>query len=259
MLPAQQSFEADNLAVTDVFLRLVDEAQLSPRNRIAQVVLQQAPVAHGRAHRGLEEAVGSPPFVLGAVERGVGMRQQSVPIGGIVRTYGNSDAAGDRRIGLLGPFRGVQSLQDVLCDTPGCPGVGKAGQHDGKLVAAQARQHLVFVEHAGNPFGDGLQRRVAGSVPEQIVDLLEAVEVETQDGEPPASVQSRFDLLIQPLVERAAIGNSGQGVVMRQKADMLLGLFARLQVADRNGVVRLAAVIDRTQDQLDRRPGAVGM
>src|SRR5580704_14809266 len=35
MLPAQQSLEADDLAVTDVLLGLVDEPQLSSGNRVA--------------------------------------------------------------------------------------------------------------------------------------------------------------------------------------------------------------------------------
>src|SRR5216684_1883436 len=45
---------------------------------------------------------------------------------------------------------------------------------------------------------------------------------------------------------------------MREKTDMLFRLLARLQVSDRNGVVQFPAVIDRAQDQIDRRSGAVG-
>src|ERR1700730_7552112 len=93
----------------------------------------------------------------------------------------------------------------------------------------------------------------------QIVNFLKPVEVEAQDGEPSTSVQGRFDFLIQSLVESAAIGNSSKGVVMREKADMLFRLLARPQVSDGNGVVRFPAIIDRTEDQFDRRPGAVGV
>src|SRR3979409_1074913 len=39
MIPAQQSLEADDPAVGDVFLRLVDEMQLSARDGIAEIVL----------------------------------------------------------------------------------------------------------------------------------------------------------------------------------------------------------------------------
>src|SRR3981081_3901152 len=44
MIPAQQSLEADDPAVGDVFLRLVDEMELSPGDGIAEGVLQKAAV-----------------------------------------------------------------------------------------------------------------------------------------------------------------------------------------------------------------------
>ena len=106
---------------------------------------------------------------------------------------------------------------------------------------------------------DGLKHRVAGRVSEQIVDLLEPVEIEAQDREPSTGGQGRFDLLVELLVESAPIGKPSEGVVMREEADMLFGLLARLQIANRNGAVRFSAVVDRTQDQFDRCSGAVGM
>src|SRR3979490_3220752 len=47
MIPAQQSLEADDPAVGDVFLRLVDEMQLSSGDGIAEVVLQKAAIPDG--------------------------------------------------------------------------------------------------------------------------------------------------------------------------------------------------------------------
>ena len=41
--------------------------------------------------------------------------------------------------------------------------------------------------------------------------------------------------------------------MMREKADVLFGLLARQEVADRDGAVGLAGKIERTQDDLDRR------
>ena len=117
----------------------------------------------------------------------------------------------------------------------------------------------LLVEHAGNAPRDGLQHPVARRVPEQVVDFLEAVEVETEHCKPAPRCQGHLDLLVELLVEAAAIGKPGERVMMREKADMLFGLLARPQVADRDGAVRLAGKIERTQDELDRRRRAVGM
>src|SRR4030088_3725229 len=92
MIPAQQSLEADDPAVGDVFLRLVDEMQLSPGDGIAEVVLQKAAIPHGGAHRSFEESIDPTSFILGAVERGIGVGEQRLPLSRVIRTYGNSDA-----------------------------------------------------------------------------------------------------------------------------------------------------------------------
>ena len=85
VLPAQQSLKADDPAVADILLRLVDEPQLFAGDRVAQVVLQETAIANGGAHRGFEEPIGSASLVLGAVECGIGVREQRLPIGRVIR------------------------------------------------------------------------------------------------------------------------------------------------------------------------------
>jgi hypothetical protein len=46
---------------------------------------------------------------------------------------------------------------------------------------------------------------------------------------------------------------------MGEITDVLFGLLACAQVANRDGAVRLAAEVDVPQDQLDRHPRPVGM
>ena len=41
---------------------------------------------------------------------------------------------------------------------------------------------------------------------------------------------------------------------MREKTNIPFRLFARAQIADRNGMVRFTAVIHRPKDHLDRSP-----
>src|SRR6187431_787806 len=53
-------------------------------------------------------------------------------------------------------------------------------QHDDELVAALAGAEVVGAHRAANRAGDELQRAVACLVPEPVVDLLEAIDVDDQ-------------------------------------------------------------------------------
>ena len=75
-------------------------------------------------------------------------------------------------------------FQNVLGDPAGDAGLESRGMMMANS-SPLSRHHLAIVEHAGNPRRDRLQHLVAVGVPEQVVDLLEPVEVEAQDGERP--------------------------------------------------------------------------
>ncbi len=82
---------------------------------------------------------------------------------------------------------------------------------------------------------------------EQVIDFLEPVEVEEQDSKLLPRSERQFDLLIQPLIEAAAVRNSGQEIMIGKKADLLFRPLAHLKIAHRNGMMRFAGEIDRTQ------------
>ena len=60
--------------------------------------------------------------------------------------------------------------------------VGRVVGEDRELVAAQAGDEVAGADRVGDPLGDGLEERVAGGVAERVVDDLEVVEVDEQDG-----------------------------------------------------------------------------
>src|SRR4051794_17148158 len=64
--------------------------------------------------------------------------------------------------------------------------VGDVLANQDELVAAEARRQLVAAERLAQALGDGEQEAVAGVVAEAVVDDLEAVEVDEQDGDLPA-------------------------------------------------------------------------
>lgn len=91
-MPPQQCFEPDHISGANILLWLVDEAQLALRDRAPQVLLEEAAVAYGCAHRGFEKAVDATAFVFGAIKRGIGVAHQRLPVRRIVGTNGDTDA-----------------------------------------------------------------------------------------------------------------------------------------------------------------------
>ena len=93
---------------------------------------------------------------------------------------------------------------------------------------------------------------------EQIIDFLEPVEIKTEYREALARGQ-RCDLLVDPRIEMAAIGKRRESIVVRQKIDMLLGVFACLQIANGDHMMGPSGKNDLPQDQLDGSHRAVEM
>ncbi len=107
--------------------------------------------------------------------------------------------------------------------------------------------------------GECLQQRVSRRVTVDVVDVLEAIDVEAEQGDLLVLGVRHLDLLIESLVEVAAIGEAGQRIVMSQEPDFLLGELARPQVADRDRIAHTTREIDRLQYQFDGPRGPVRM
>src|SRR6266508_1479641 len=81
-----------------------------------------------------------------------------------------------------------------------------------ELIAAEAGEERAgggFLEAAGHL----TEERVADRMPEDVVDLLEAIEVDAQDGESFIGLGRLFARRLQMFRERRAVGKIGQRVV----------------------------------------------
>jgi hypothetical protein len=101
---------------------------------------------------------------------------------------------------------------------------GDAGQQDGELVAAEARDDVVGAQHAAQPLGDGAQEPVARAMAERIVDDLEVVEVDEEHRHLPAAAHQRA---VEALQEELAVGQARQMIVVGLPRQLALGLLAR--------------------------------
>ena len=114
------------------------------------------------------------------------------------------------------------------------PGIGAAGRADEhrELVAAEAREEILGPHLLREPVGHLTEQLVAALMPQDVIDLLEAIEVHEQERE----VVGRLGVIgsrAEQFVEAAAVGQPGQLVVQRAMA-MLIRLAAQL------GLVALA-------------------
>ena len=70
------------------------------------------------------------------------------------------------------------------------------------------------------------QKVVAGVVPQTVVDILEIVEVDEDDGRPAVVTFGEQQRLGQAVLEQGAVRQFGQGVMGRHELDALLGELA---------------------------------
>jgi hypothetical protein len=106
-------------------------------------------------------------------------------------------------------------------------------QHD-EFVAADPRHRIDPACAAIEAFSNLTQQLVANRMAECIVDGLEAIEVDAQDGEAFLVVARAPDRVADALVQQVAVGKSGKRVMMGeplQLARLVAGLgFAVVQI-----------------------------
>src|SRR3970040_1426221 len=100
-----------------------------------------------------------------------------------------------------------------------------------ELVAAEARHGIAAAYRAERALVYGEQDLVAHLVAEAVVDVLETVEVEEQDAHAAAVALGVEQRLPQPVGEQDPVRQTGEGVVLREELDALLGALALGDVA----------------------------
>ena len=146
-----------------------------------------------------------------------------------------------------------EGLRDLL-------GALEVGEQQHELVAAVARDQIALAQVAPQARRQLAQHDVARRVPEPVVDVLEAVEVDEQHGDAAAVVAGAGDGGVERLLEQAPVGEPGQVVVMRVVQGAALALDPQGDVGERDHRAgdRAAGVADRPGLHLDPRRNAVG-
>ncbi|MOA24713.1 hypothetical protein D3C78_1454030 [compost metagenome] len=105
-----------------------------------------------------------------------------------------------------------------------------AGQQRDELIPAQAPDHITLAKGDAQHVGKGFQRTVTLGMPIQIVDLLEVIEVEKQQGCRPFQPCAGVQCMLRQLFETTAIGQQRQLIHARDlhSGQLLLGHFRQI-------------------------------
>ena len=180
-------------------------------------------------HRLGEDAEAVAAGRLGAVHGDVGLAQQLGGLGDLLGGEHRADADSDPRLAVADDEGLADDVDDPLAQAADVGLALGADLDDGEFVAADAGDGVGLAQQRAQPLADFLDELVAGIVAERVVDLLEAVEIEHQQGDLLARAAIAGQRLGEAVLEQGAVGEAGQLVVER----LMLGIgLARLELLD---------------------------
>ena len=119
----------------------------------------------------------------------------------------------------------VQKSRNRFLEQPGHVGfVPQFRQHYGKLVRTHSRQQVGIPHVARQPLRHLPQEFVAGRPAEAVVDFLEPLQIDQEHGKLVPATDSAALELLEPLEKQAAVGESGEHIVIGEVNDPLLFL-----------------------------------
>ena len=176
MLPADQRLGAGDAAVGQPNLRLQVHPELAVLDRGAHLRHEGQQLGLVSVDDLVVDLEADSRF-LRRVHRDVRVAEQQIGTLGVCRIQRDPHAAGDVEIELLDADRATEPFDDVFRDDRRRVVVGKVGQQDAELVAAEPRHEVPFAERLCDPRPDRREQLVAEVVTEGVVDLLEVIEV----------------------------------------------------------------------------------
>ncbi len=223
MVPAQQSFGADQATVLDGDLRLVVQHEFVALDGMAQLISQLQVARRIKLHGLREEAEGVATLILGPIHCGVGVFGQGLHVISVIRIERDADAdRGDHLMRFVAerPRNHVEQLAGHL----GCAVRVDVREDQDELVPALARHGIFLAQCRLQALRHLYQQAVADAVAERVVDALEMVEVEEHHRQVLAVALRQAQGKVEVILQQQAVGQAGQLVEMREQADALIGL-----------------------------------
>ena len=180
MTPADQRFGADQAAVGQMQLRLIEQFELAALRRQRQFGFQREAGFKLAADLVFEQHMTAAPGGFGAAQRHMGIAQEFVRATAAAGEDGGADADPDAMLAIAGQQRCVEAGADLVGETADVFADIAGPNRDGEFVAAQSRDHAGSRNRRRQPFRDRAQHEIAAGVAQHVVDLLEAIEADNQ-------------------------------------------------------------------------------
>ncbi len=213
MLPAQQRLDADEMFVREVHERLVDDLELAALQRHAHVGLEPNPLDRLLVHTRHEDLVAAARLALGLVHGDVGIAEHGHRVVVARFTAHDADARGHEEGAILDLDRLDDGRADALRGGDGIVDAARILDEDGELVASESGGRVLDAQDGPKPSGDLDEHVVTGVVSQCVVDGLEGVEVQVEDGWPEAPTARPMERLLEPVAEEDPVGQPGEGVM----------------------------------------------
>jgi hypothetical protein len=214
----------------------------------------------GVVHFLVEEPVAVAPRVLGPIHGHVRLAHQRPEIRAVLRIHRHADRNGDGHLRFIDPERFAKTLKKLAEESDHRVRFRQIGQQQKVLVAALTTDRIGASHLPFQALGDGDEHAVAGVVPEEIIDRLEAVNIEHHQRHLGSHPVGEGDRLLQTVLQQELVRQAGQGVVVGQEPGALLGQLAFGDVGkDPDAAFAREARIDRTAGQLAPERAAVGV
>ncbi|KAK0344784.1 hypothetical protein LTR94_013088 [Friedmanniomyces endolithicus] len=221
VVPTRQRFKTGNFAGLEMDQRLIGQGQAAMGERIAQPALDRE-----AALRFLEHAIAinlDLAGALGDLDRRLRLADDIIRIILQMRRQGAADGAIDADLQVGQADRRTQRLPDPLNYLKRVRQAIVQARKNGKIIAADAGQHIALTQAGFQPLGDRDQQFVTSHRAERFIHPAEAAEVDRDNAElgivRPAAIG---EPIVDFLAEAGAVGQRGQAVGKQLAPQILL-------------------------------------
>src|SRR6516225_6591632 len=222
--PARQRFDADQPPGAAIDNRLIDDVQLAVFDRLAKCAFEQFAVRQVGVHRRVVDAGAIAAFVLGAIERHVGVTQDIAGVLGAAVDHGNADRSADIDAVAADDERRADRRENTFCHGLQRITVRGAGHDDGEFVAAEAGNEIVASYDLTQASRDIENELITDMVAERIVDVLEMIEIDVEYGRSRAAIAHFGNGAFRPLRKVNPVRQSTDRIVQRKVAQLPLAV-----------------------------------
>ena len=182
-------------------------------------------------HCRLEKAIGPTTVGLGAVHRQIGILDQLIEIGAILRRQSNADAGVGHELVAEALIGLTDRLMNARHEFHDVAGIFDIGLDHRELIAAKPGDMVGISDAIPDAPRHGFQQLIADMMSERVVDALELVDIDVKQRELLAAAGS-LQFLFDSFAEQHSVRQVCEGVVMRQMRNLLVGATAIGNIVD---------------------------